>query len=78
MAFNHDNFIASQNYLDLDASLQWYIDTVGPKTPVLLKLLDENPTKAKLLYQRDPVLQKLRLITKKMDRFIINRTVTHA
>jgi len=75
MAFNHDNFIASQNYLDLDASLDWYIATVKSKAEFLLLLRDqdkrlEDGTSAfKALYDQDPVLRKLRKISRFIEGF---------
>ena len=66
MAFNHDNFIALTNYTDLDSLLQWYIDTVGPKRSALEKLAIEHPEKLKVLVNNDPVLIKLRKISKEL------------
>lgn len=62
MSLNHDNFIASANYLALDASLQWYIDAVGPHLANLERLAADDPAKLKALYRRDPVMQKLNKI----------------
>lgn len=63
MAFNHDNFVASANYGDLNTLLQWYMDTVGPHRPTLRKMADQAPGQLKALYANDPVLRKLRKIT---------------
>lgn len=62
MALNHDQFIASANYQQLDALLDWYIATIGPKADLLSRLVQEHPDRAVALYQRDPVLRKLRKI----------------
>lgn len=70
MALNHDQFIATQNYADLDASLDWYIATVGPKFSLLERLASEHPAQARLLYQRDPVMRKLRKISDAMRQLM--------
>lgn len=70
MSLNHDQFIQNQNYLDLDTSLQWYIDTVSPQYRLLRQLAEKHPEKAKLLFQRDPVLRKIHKIHKKMASII--------
>ena len=69
MAFNHDNFIASQNYRDLDASLQWYGTDLASKIKTLEALARVNPAKAKALYQRDPVMKKIHRISDLLDQF---------
>ncbi len=59
MSFNHDTFTQTTNYLDLDARLQWYIDTVRPHLDILRQLAEKNPAKVRLLFSRDPVMKKL-------------------
>ncbi|KKN09307.1 hypothetical protein LCGC14_1047980 [marine sediment metagenome] len=59
MSLNHDAFIQTTNYSDLDALLRWYIGTVKPHLDTLRQLAEKDPAKARLLFSRDSVMQNL-------------------
>ena len=69
MAFNHDQFIGSANYQNLDGLLDWYIAAAQAKLATLEKLARHSPAQARALFQRDPVMRKIYRITNKLDRF---------
>lgn len=69
MPFNHDDFIASQNYLDLDASLAWWLTEMRPRLRMLQELQEQRPAKFRQLYQSDSVMRKFRRIQRLIDPF---------
>lgn len=69
MPFNHDQFVASQEYQDLDTALAWWLTEMKPRLRMLQELQEQRPAKFRQLYRSDSVMRKFRRIHRLIDPF---------